>query len=92
MPLEGNLEVRVHQRTIAKIGQGEMLGEMVFLVGGRRTADVVAGPEGAKVLSLNQRNLQHFIEQPSPAANRLLLNISRSLALRLQRTNQTLFS
>lgn len=90
VPLTGSLEVRLKNRLVAVIQTGEMIGELSFLLSNRRTTDVFAGPGGAKVLSLNDRNLRKFIEQPSHIATQLLLNISKSLAHRLAQTTREL--
>lgn len=90
VPLEGTLEVRNGSQLIAVVQTGEMLGEQAFLLGSRRSADVFAGSEGARVLSLNDRNLRKLIEKPERIAAILLLNISRSLALRLSQTTAEL--
>jgi len=90
VPLAGSLEVRQKGQLIAYVQTGEVMGEQAFLLDGRRTADVYAGAEGARVLSLNERNLTKLIDKSGRVAAILMLNISKSLATRLERTTRAL--
>jgi CRP-like cAMP-binding protein len=67
-------------------GVGEALGEVAFLTGGTRTAEVVAGPNGARVLTVSERTLRKLIESRSETAAVLALNLARLLAQRLAGT------
>lgn len=81
--LGGELEVRLGGRTVASHGNGEVVGEVAFLLRGKRTADVNAGQHGARVLSISEQSLHHLIESQSRAAAVFLLNLSRAEARRL---------
>ncbi len=79
----GLVEVRAPQgNTIALLGPGRIVGEVAFITGARRTADVIAlSPTQVVILSRNamEQLMQHH---PSVAA-KVLLNLSRLVAERL---------
>ena len=64
-------------------GPGDVVGEVTFFTGNRRTLDVVAGPDGASVLTISERTLRKLIDSHSRPAAVLLLNLARTLAGRL---------
>ncbi len=63
---------------------GQITGELALLDGGRRSADLRAGPEGATLLILSRERLITLCEDDPPLGNRLLWNIATALALRLR--------
>jgi len=85
--LEGRVAVHDGQRELAFMKPGDVFGEIAFLLGGRRIADVVASSERVRVLGLSERTLRDLLEgeQTSRVAARLLLNLSKDLALKLAR-------
>jgi hypothetical protein len=83
--LGGAVEVRDGDDVLALIAPGEVFGEMAFLLGRPRTADVYAVAEGTRVLSLSESSLQRLITDEPDVAAKLLLNISRMLCWRLVR-------
>ena len=50
--LDGSVVVRVHGASVATLGAGAYFGELSLIDGGRRTADVVAGPDSVTTLAL----------------------------------------
>ena len=90
VPLSGYLEVKQKNRLVALVQTGEILGEQAFLLDSRRTADVYAGAGGVKILSIDDRNLNQLTQKAGRLAALLLMNISKSLALRLARTTMEL--
>lgn len=80
--LSGTLEVKDGERLLAVAGEGEVVGEIAFLLECPRTSDVVAATQ-ARVLCLNEKNLRSLIEADSRGAAVLLFNLSRSLARKL---------
>lgn len=56
--LRGEVEVRIGSVRVATLTAGQVFGEVNFFVGETRSADVVAGRDGAQVLHLNERNLR----------------------------------
>ncbi|MBU6427773.1 MAG: hypothetical protein KGR26_02060, partial [Cyanobacteria bacterium REEB65] len=68
---------------------GELIGEMAFIMGSTRTADVQVMREG-ELLLLSERTLQHLIEKMPVIASKLLYNLSRILCERLATTTRNL--
>jgi CRP-like cAMP-binding protein len=62
---------------------GEVVGDVAFLLRTSRTINVIAGPAGARVLSLNEPALQTVMESHSRTAAILLLSLCRMLAGRV---------
>jgi predicted GNAT family N-acyltransferase len=81
--LGGELDVRDGQRHIRRCGEGQVVGDVAFLLRGPRTEDVDAGPDGATVLTISERSLHELIESYSRTAAVLLLNLARTGARRL---------
>ncbi len=81
--LEGAADVYVNGEVVARFEQGEMFGEFAFLLHTRRTADVFAKGGGVRLLVLDDRTLQRLLSTHAELAAKFLLNLSRSLALRL---------
>ncbi len=69
---------------VATYRPGQMVGELAVLDQGQRSADLVAGPEGATVLALTRDRLLALCEDDSVLATRLLWNISVSMAHRVR--------
>ena len=94
MILSGVAEVRAGGpdgagHVLETLGTGQVFGEMSFLSGRRRTADVVALSD-VRVLSLNRQFLERLTHTVPTAASRMLLNLSVYLIDRLQHTTRTL--
>lgn len=81
--LSGALEVRDGERAVATASEGEVLGEVAFLLSTARISDVCATGQGARVLCLSEKSLRALIDSSSRAAALLLLNLSRALAHKL---------
>jgi hypothetical protein len=80
--LEGAVEVIRDGRHVALMTRGEVFGEIAFLLGGDRTADVLAATE-AKIIALRERALNELIASESKIAARFLLNLARIACLKL---------
>ena len=86
--LSGTLEVYVHGKMVAMIEeQGAIIGEVAFFSDGSRIADVLIGPQGAKVLALNDRVLHELIDSYGTVAAKFLSVIIRGLCTKLKRSN-----
>lgn len=81
--LSGTLEVRDGERVVATVSEGEVLGEVAFLLSTPRISDVCATGTDARVLCLSEKSLRALIDSSSRAAALLLLNLSRALAHKL---------
>jgi CRP-like cAMP-binding protein len=74
-------------RLLSVLGPGDSVGEIGFLSGKKRTANVVARGDGEALLISG--DLLDWLVRDEPAiAARLLLNLSRELAARLATTTQ----
>jgi CRP-like cAMP-binding protein len=81
--LEGSVEVRLHGERLAQFGTGEIFGEFAFLLHTKRTADVIAATDRVRLLLLDDRTLQRLLASQPALAAKFLLNLSKTLALRL---------
>jgi len=71
-------------RRVATYRPGQMLGEQAMLDQGRRSADLIAGPEGATVLTLTRDRLLALCEDDAVLSTRLLWNIAVSMSQRMR--------
>lgn len=81
--LSGSLEMRSDEGFCTDAAPGDVVGEPAFLLSIRRTADVYAGAQGARVLSLDEQRLQRLVNKPNRLAALLLLNLSKALARKI---------
>ena len=81
--LSGSLEMRSGEGFHTEATSGDVVGESAFLLSIRRPADVYAGIEGARVLSLDEQRLQRLVNKPNRLAALLLLNMSKALARKI---------
>jgi CRP-like cAMP-binding protein len=63
---------------------GQIAGELAMLDQGGRSADLIAGEEGAVVLSLNRQRLLTLCEDDAVLGTRLLWNISTVMSRRVR--------
>jgi pimeloyl-ACP methyl ester carboxylesterase/CRP-like cAMP-binding protein len=71
-------------RHVATLTPGHITGELAMLDGGRRSADLRAGPDGATMLVLERERLQILCEDDNALGTRVLWNIARAMALRVR--------
>jgi hypothetical protein len=81
--LDGTLEVRDEDQVVGVLREGDVFGEMAFLLHQPRSADTFAVVDGTRVLSLSERTLREMIDDDPVVAAKLLMNISRMLSVRL---------
>jgi Cyclic nucleotide-binding domain len=81
--LAGTLEVRDDGELVRVLSPGDVFGEMAFLLGRPRAADVYAATNGVRILSLSEGTIRKLIGTDPDVAARLLLNISKMLCVRL---------
>lgn len=84
MILSGTVDVvDSKERVIASFGAGEFVGEMAFLTGMPRSSNVAAR-EACECLLLNSRTVAAMEEKEPRMAAKLMRNMARALAERLQ--------
>ena len=81
--LEGAAEVHTDGAVVARFEAGDLFGEFALLLHTRRTADVYAAGDKVRLLVLDERTLQRLLASHAELAAKFLLNLSKSLALRL---------
>lgn len=74
-------------RQLTTVLRGQVTGEMALLDGGRRSAGLIAGPEGATLLVLRRDRLRALLEDDPALGSAVIWNIATTLALRLRLTN-----
>ena len=75
------------QRRYITLLPGQLTGEMSLIDGGRRSAELRAGPDGASVLLLTRERLVALINEDPELGSRVIWNIAAALALRLRLSN-----
>ncbi|MEZ5831118.1 MAG: cyclic nucleotide-binding domain-containing protein [Dongiaceae bacterium] len=85
--LEGAVEVVRDGLLVALMTRGSVFGEIAFLLGIDRTADVLAVGD-TKVIALRERALHELIASESKLAARFLLNLARIACLKLVDTDR----
>jgi pimeloyl-ACP methyl ester carboxylesterase/CRP-like cAMP-binding protein len=74
----------VFQEKVTTLKPGQMTGEVAMLDGGRRSATLVAGPQGAVVLSLERERLLALCADDNALGTRVLWNIAHSMTRRMR--------
>jgi hypothetical protein len=87
MVLSGVFEVRDGEAVVARLGPGDVFGEMAFFLKQPRALDVCAVSEGARIVSFSERTFRTLIAGNSEAAVKLMQNIVVMLCARLQAAN-----
>ena len=73
-----------HPRHVATLRPGQITGELAMLDQGLRSADLIAGPEGATVLTLERQRLLALCEDDAVLGTRLLWNIATAMSQRVR--------
>ncbi|HEU5302625.1 MAG TPA: cyclic nucleotide-binding domain-containing protein [Acidimicrobiia bacterium] len=84
--LAGTLEVRDGDRVVAALAEGDVFGEMAFLLERPRALDAFAASAAVRVLSLSEHTLRAMIDDEPVIAAKLVVNISKMLCVRLIKT------
>lgn len=83
--LSGTVDIRVDGRLVGAVPAGSAVGEIAFFLDQPRTADVIAR-DAVRVLCLNNRVVEGLLAEESAIAARLLLNMTRALCQKIERT------
>jgi len=76
--LDGSVEIKSDNNTLAKLGAGQFFGEMSLLDGEPRSADVVALTD-TRCLILNETELNEIIDNNPKIARAMLRELTRRL-------------
>lgn len=79
-------------RKIANLQAGQACGELALLDGGVRSAELRAGPHGARLMAFNRADLLALCEADTGIGYRLMRNLAAALALRLRVQDMRLYS
>jgi CRP-like cAMP-binding protein len=71
-------------RHVANLRPGQIAGELAMLDQGQRSADLVAGPEGATVLGLTRERLLALCEDDPVLGTKLLWNLTAAMSQRVR--------
>jgi CRP-like cAMP-binding protein/predicted GNAT family N-acyltransferase len=85
--LSGTLEIRDGERLLALAHEGDVIGEIAFLLESKRTTDVRAASDRVRVLCLSERTLHALVDTDPHGAALLLLNLAKALAGKLAASN-----
>jgi CRP-like cAMP-binding protein len=83
--LEGRLEVRDGDALLGVFGPGDIFGAMAFLFARPRVVDMYAATD-CRILSLSEGTVRKAIDSDARGAAHLMLNIAKTLCLRLLQT------
>lgn len=82
--LSGFVEVRRSSGELqAIISPGEVIGEIAFFLHVPRSASIVAATDDVKILSLDEPSMNRLLKYDSSLANKVLMNLCRSLCFRV---------
>ena len=72
------------RKHVATLRPGQITGELAMIDQGLRSADLVAGPEGATMLALDRQRLLALCEDDAVLGTRLLWNIATAMSQRVR--------
>ena len=81
--LSGIVEVRRDKQLQAIIAPGEIIGEIAYFLKIPRSASIIAATNDVRVLSLDEPSMSRLLKYESELANKILLNICRTLCHRV---------
>ena len=90
--LAGLVEVREGNQVLAVLSQGDVVGELAFLLHAERLSDVYAATEDVQILSLNEKAVLGLIENEPAIASRLFYNLSKVIGVKMVSLYQRTFA
>lgn len=81
--LSGVAEVWNRDQLQAVISPGELIGEIAFFLKEPRSATIRAATDDVRVLSLDEASMSRLLKHDAQLANKLLLNIAKTLCYRV---------
>ncbi len=89
--LSGSVEVRSGDQITGIRTEGDVVGEIGFLLKKRRIADVVAATDNVRVLSLREKTVRKLHETEPALAAQLMHNLARIVSLKMVSLYQRTF-
>lgn len=87
---KGVVKVMIGDRTIVLLGEGDILGEIAFILGSKRTAQVVAGSDDTEVVLFSESAINQLDNESDRTT--IWKNLAKILAQRVVLTNRLLDS
>ncbi len=87
--LSGLVEVREGENVVAVLSQGDVLGELAFLLRAERLTDVYAASDDVQILSLNEKAVMGLLEDEPAIASRLFYNLAKAVSAKMVSLYQT---
>lgn len=81
--LSGIVEVKRGKELQAIISPGETIGEIAYFLKVPRSASIIAATNNVRVLSLDEASMSRLLKFDSLLANKILMNICKSLCFRI---------
>lgn len=79
-------------RRIATLQIGQACGELALIDGGVRSAELRAGPHGARLMAFGRQQLLALCDADTAIGYRIMRNLAGALALRLRLQDMRLYS
>ena len=90
--LAGLIEIREGDQVVAVLSQGDVVGELAFLLHSERLSDVFAASEDVQLLSLNEKAILDLMENESALAARLFFNLAKVVSIKMGSLYQWAFT
>lgn len=87
---KGVVKVMIGNRTIVLLGEGDIFGEIAFILGSKRTAQVVAGSDDTEVVLFSESAINQLDDESDRTT--IWKNLAKILAQRVVLTNRLLDS
>jgi CRP-like cAMP-binding protein len=82
--IEPRLHTHQQMQHMANLKPGQITGELSMFDQGTRSADLIAGPEGVTLLTINRERLLALCEDDAVLGTRLMWNMSTAMAKRVR--------
>ena len=82
--IEPQLHTHQQMQHMANLHPGQITGELALFDKGTRSADLIAGPEGVTLLTINREQLLALCEDDAVLGTRLMWNMSTAMARRVR--------
>ncbi|MCP4428314.1 MAG: alpha/beta fold hydrolase [Chloroflexi bacterium] len=82
--IEPHLHTNRQMQHMADLYPGQITGELALFDKGTRSADLIAGPEGATLLTINREQLLALGEDDAVLGTRLMWNMSTAMSKRVR--------